>query len=68
MKSSKTLTFIIGMLTGAIIMTLVFLFITPGNGGGNVPPGGFGGQPPEMPNGGMQPPQMPNGAMQQNAQ
>lgn len=63
--NSRILTFIIGVLTGAIIMTLVFMFIAPGNGGGQVPPGGFGGQPPEMQNGGNmgQPPAMPNGEM-----
>ena len=63
--NSRILTFIIGVLTGAIIMTLVFMFIVLGNGGGQVPPGGFGGQPPEMQNGGNmgQPPAMPNGEM-----
>ena len=56
--NSRILTFIIGLLTGAIIMTLVFMFI-PVDGRGQVPPGGFGGQPPEM----GQPPAMPNGEM-----
>ena len=62
--NSRILTFIIGVLTGAIIMTLVFMFI-PVDGRGQVPPGGFGGQPPEMPNGENmgQPPAMPNGEM-----
>ena len=59
--NSRILTYIIGVLTGAIIMTLVFMFFVPGNGGGQVPPGGFG----EMPNGENmgQPPAMPNGEM-----
>ena len=34
--NSRILTFIIGILTGAIIMTLVFMFFVPGNGGGQV--------------------------------
>lgn len=58
--NSRFLTFIIGLLTGAIVMTLIFLFVVPGNGGGQVPPGGFGGQPPENMG---QPPAMPNGEM-----
>ena len=63
--NSRVLTYIIGVLTGAIIMTLVFMFFVPRNGGGQVPPGGFGGQHPEMPNGENmgQPPAMPNGEM-----
>ena len=63
--NSRILTYIIGVLTGAIIMTLVFMFFVPGNGGGQVLPGGFGGQPPGMPNGENmgQPPAMPNGEM-----
>ena len=58
--NSRFLTFIIGVLTGAIVMTLIFLFVVPGNGGGQVPPGGFGGQLPENMG---QPPAMPNGEM-----
>ena len=58
--NSRFLTFIIGVLTGAIVMTLIFLFVVPGNGGGQVPPGGFGGQPPENKG---QPAAMPNGEM-----
>ena len=58
--NSRFLTFIIGVLTGAIVMTLIFLFVVPGNGGGQVPPGGFGGQSPENMG---QPPAMPNGEM-----
>ena len=58
--NSRFLTFIIGVLTGAIVMTLIFLFVVPADGGGQVPPGGFGGQPPENMG---QPPAMPNGEM-----
>ena len=58
--NSRFLTFIIGVLTGAIGITLIFLFVVPGNGGGQGPPGGFGGQPPENMG---QPPAMPNGEM-----
>ena len=63
--NSRFLTFIIGVLTGAIIMTLIFLFVIPSNVGGQVPPGGFSGQPPEPPNGENmgQPPMLPNGEM-----
>ena len=39
--NSRVLTYIIGVLTGAIIMTLFFMFFVPGNGGGQLPPGGF---------------------------
>ena len=55
--NSRVLTYIIGVLTGAIIMTLFFMFFVPGNGVGQLPPGGFGGQPPAMPNGEMPPQQ-----------
>ena len=67
--NSRILTFIIGVLTGAIIMTLVFMFV-PVDGRRQVPPGGFGGQPPEMQNDGNmgQPPAMPNGEMPPQAQ
>ncbi len=65
---NKILTFIIGVLTGAIIMALVFLiFNKPNNDIGNIPPNENGqmqrpngnmGEPPEKPNGNMQiPPQ-----------
>ena len=63
--NNKIFTFIIGALTGAIITTLIFMFVIPNNGQGNMPPGGMGGfpggmgQPPEMPEGGMGMP--PNG-------
>ena len=57
--NNKVLTFIIGMLTGAILMTVIFIFVAPVGGRGNMPPEGFGnppgqmGQPPEIPEGGM---------------
>lgn len=63
---NRILTFIIGVLTGAIIMTLVFLiFNKPSENinNGNFPPNENGqigrpngnmGEPPERPNGDMQ--------------
>ena len=57
--NNKVLTFIIGMLTGAIFMTVIFIFAVPVGGRGNMPPEGMGnppgqmGQPPEIPEGGM---------------
>ena len=57
--NNKVLTFIIGMLTGAIFMTVIFIFVAPVGGRGNMPPEGMGnppgqmGQPPEIPEGGM---------------
>lgn len=63
---NRILTFIIGMLTGAIIMTLVFSFIKqPINSGnmGNTPPNGNGQM--YQPNGNMEePPAKPEGDMQ----
>ena len=65
---NRILTFIIGVLTGAIIMTLVFLiFNKPSENinNGNFPPNENGqigrpngnmGEPPERPNGDMQMP------------
>lgn len=64
--NNKVLTFIIGMLTGAILMTVIFIFVAPVGGRGNMPPEGMGnppgqmGQPPEIPEGGMGMP--PDGA------
>lgn len=59
---NRILTFVIGVLTGAIIMSLVFLFIKqPINIGnmGNVPPKGNGQMQP--PTGNMEePPAKPN--------
>ena len=55
--NNKILTFIIGALTGAIVTTLIFMFVIPNNGQGNMPPGGMGGFP-----GGMgEPPEHPEG-------
>ena len=57
--NNKVLTFIIGMLTGAILMTVIFIFVAPVGGRGNMPPECMGnppgqmGQPPEIPEGGM---------------
>ena len=57
--NNKVLTFIIGMLTGAILMTVIFIFVAPVGGRGNMPPEGMGnppgqmGQHPEIPEGGM---------------
>ena len=63
---NRILTFIIGVLTGAIIMTLVFLIFNKPNENiniGNFPlnendqiqrPNGNMGEPPERPNGNMQ--------------
>ena len=63
---NRILTFIIGVLTGAIIMTLVFIvFNKPNNDNniGNMPPNMNGqmqrpegnmGEPPEKPNGNIQ--------------
>ena len=57
--NNKVLTFIIGMLTGAILMKVIFIFVAPVGGRGNMPPEGMGnppgqmGQPPEIPEGGM---------------
>lgn len=70
--NNKVLTFIIGMLIGAILMTLILIFIAPVGGRENMPPDGMGnppgqmGQPPEMPNGGMgMPPEGNPGNIQQ---
>ena len=65
---NRILTFIIGVLTGAIIMTLVFLIFNkpsqninnanfPPNENGQIGrPNGNMGEPPERPNGDMQMP------------
>ena len=65
---NKILTFIVGVLTGAIIMTLVFLIfnkINDNSNVGNFPPNGNGqmqrpegnmGEPPAKPSGDMQMP------------
>ena len=63
---NRILTFIIGVLTGAIIMTLVFLiFNKPSENinNGNFPPNENGQM--QRPNGNMgEPPERPNGEMQ----
>ena len=65
---NRILTFIIGVLTGAIIMALVFLIFNksseninngnfpPNENGQIVRPNGNMGEPPERPNGDMQMP------------
>jgi len=63
---NRILTFIIGVLTGAIIMALVFLIFNKPNeniNNGNFPPNENGQI--ERPNGNMgEPPERPNGDMQ----
>ena len=63
---NRILTFVIGILTGAIIMTLIFTFINhPKNSDnmGNTPPNGNGQM--YQPNGNMEePPERPDGNMQ----
>lgn len=69
---NRILTFVIGVLTGAIITTLIFIIINPFNGRGNAPEGmvnkppeGQFGERPERPNGEMgEPPAKPEGNMQ----
>ncbi|MBQ3020748.1 MAG: hypothetical protein IJD92_00820 [Bacilli bacterium] len=63
---NRILTFIIGVLTGAIVMTLVFLIFNKPNGNKNIEnfspngqmqrPEGNMGEPPEKPTGDMQMP------------
>lgn len=63
---NRILTFVIGVLTGAIIMTLVFMIFNKPNinvNNGNVPPNENGQM--QIPNGNMgEPPEKPNGDMQ----